>query len=48
MTAPKGGCFGKVLEIDLSKQTYKTREVPDEIYQKAIGGNGLAAYFLDH
>jgi aldehyde:ferredoxin oxidoreductase len=46
MTATKGGCFGKVLEIDLSKQTYKTREVPDEIYQKAIGGNGLAAYFL--
>jgi len=46
MAAPKGGCFGKVLEIDLSKHTYKAREVPDEIYQKAIGGNGLGAYFL--
>ncbi|MGO9136549.1 MAG: aldehyde ferredoxin oxidoreductase family protein [Syntrophales bacterium] len=46
MTAPRGGCFGKVLEIDLSKHTYKTREVPDEIYQKAIGGNGLGAYFM--
>jgi aldehyde:ferredoxin oxidoreductase len=46
MTAPKGGCFGKVLEIDLSKHTYKAREVSDEIYQKAIGGNGLGAYFM--
>jgi len=45
MTTPKGGCFGKILEIDLSKQTYKTREVPDEIFRKAIGGNGLGAYF---
>jgi aldehyde:ferredoxin oxidoreductase len=46
MATPKGGCFGKVLEIDLSQQTYKTRNVPDDIYQKAIGGSGLAAYFL--
>ena len=46
MAAPRGGCFGKVLEIDLSKHTYKAREVPDEIYQKAIGGNGLGAYFM--
>ena len=30
MAAPKGGNFGKVLEIDLSKQTYKTRPVSDE------------------
>jgi aldehyde:ferredoxin oxidoreductase len=46
MSAPKGGCFGKILEINLSNRTYKTREVPDEVYQKAIGGNGLAAYFM--
>ena len=46
MTAPKGGCFGKILEIDLSTLTSKTREVPDEIYQKYIGGSGLAAYFM--
>jgi aldehyde:ferredoxin oxidoreductase len=46
MTAPKGGCFGKVLEIDLSTHTCKARDVSDEIYQKAIGGNGLAAYFM--
>lgn len=46
MTAPRGGCFGKILEIDLSNQTYKTRVVSDEIYQKAIGGSGLGAYFL--
>jgi len=46
MTASKGGCFGKILEIDLSKRTCKIREVPDEVYQKFIGGSGLAAYFM--
>ena len=45
MTAPKGGNFGKVLEIDLSKQTYKTRPVSEEILQKYIGGRGLGAYY---
>lgn len=46
MAAPKGGCFGKVLEIDLSTLTYKARELPDEVYRMAIGGNGLGAYFM--
>ncbi len=46
MTTPKGGCFGKILEIDLSQRTCKTREISDEIYQKSIGGSGLAAYFM--
>jgi len=45
MTTPKGGNFGKVLEIDLSKQTYKTRPVSDEILQQYIGGRGLGAYY---
>jgi aldehyde:ferredoxin oxidoreductase len=45
MSTPKGGNFGKVLEIDLSKQTYKTRPVSDEILQQFIGGRGLAAYY---
>jgi aldehyde:ferredoxin oxidoreductase len=45
MATPKGGNFGKVLEIDLSKLTYKTRPVSDEILQQYIGGRGLAAYY---
>ena len=45
MAAPKGGNFGRVLEIDLSAQTYKTRTIPDEIYQQFVGARGLGAYF---
>ena len=45
MAAPKGGNFGKVLEIDLSTQSYKTRPVSDEILQQYIGGRGLGAYY---
>ena len=45
MAAPKGGNFGRVLEIDLTKQTFKTRQLPDEIYQQYIGARGLGAYF---
>jgi aldehyde:ferredoxin oxidoreductase len=45
MAAPKGGNFGKVLEIDLSTLTYKTRPVSDEIFQQYIGGRGLGAYY---
>ena len=41
MATPKGGNFGKVLEIDLSKLTYKTRPVSDEIFQQYIGARGL-------
>ena len=46
MSAPKGGYFGKVLEIDLSKKEYKTRNISDEVYRKYIGGSGLGAYML--
>ena len=45
MATPKGGNFGKVLEIDLSTQTYKTRPVSDEILQQYIGARGLGAYY---
>jgi aldehyde:ferredoxin oxidoreductase len=46
MTAPRGGYFGKILEIDLSTKKFKTRTIPDEVYRKYIGGSGLGAYFL--
>jgi aldehyde:ferredoxin oxidoreductase len=45
MSTPRGGNFGKVLEIDLSTQTYKTRPVSDEILKQFIGGRGLGAYY---
>ncbi len=45
MAAPRGGNFGKVLEIDLSTQTYRTRTIPDEVYQQFVGARGLGAYF---
>ncbi|MCK4822852.1 hypothetical protein KA005_44225, partial [bacterium] len=46
MSAPKGGYFGKILEIDLANKKYKTRNVSDEVYRKYIGGSGLGAYML--
>ena len=46
MAAPKGGYFGKILEIDLSKQTAKERAVSDVECRKYVGGAGMGAYFL--
>ena len=46
MSAPKGGYFGKILEIDLSKKKFKTRSISEEMYRKYIGGSGMGAYFL--
>ena len=46
MTAPKGGYFGKILEIDLTNKKYKTRNISDELYRNYIGGSGLGAYLL--
>jgi len=45
MTAPKGGYFGKILEVDLSKGEIKTRPLSDELARKFIGGSGLGAYY---
>ena len=46
MSAPKGGYFGKILEIDLANKQYKTRNISDELYRNYIGGSGLGAYLL--
>lgn len=46
MAASRGGYFGKVLEIDLSKKTFKTRTVPDDVYRNFLGGAGMGDYFL--
>jgi len=46
MTAPKGGYFGKILEVDLSKGEIKTRPLSDELARKCIGGAGMGDHFL--
>ena len=46
MTTPKGGYFGKILEVDLSKGEIKTRELSEETARKFIGGSGLGAYYM--
>jgi len=43
---PKGGYFGKILEVNLANKTAKPKEISDEIYRKYIGGSGLGAFFL--
>ena len=43
---PKGGYFGKILEVNLTNKTAKPREISDETYRKYIGGSGLGAFFL--
>lgn len=39
-------CTGKILEVNLSDGTTKARAVPDEVYEKVLGGKGLAAWYL--
>ncbi len=46
MAAPKGGYFGKILEVDLTKRKYKTLKISDEMCRKYIGGAGMGDYFL--
>ena len=46
MTAPRGGNFGKILEVDLTSGKFKTMQISDETYRKYIGGAGLGSYFM--
>ena len=46
MAAPKGGFTGKILDVDLTSGTIKTREVDDALARKFLGGTGLASYFM--
>jgi aldehyde:ferredoxin oxidoreductase len=46
MAAPKGGYFGKMLEIDLTSGKTSTRAMDEQIYKDFIGGEGLGAYLL--
>ena len=46
MAAPKGGFAGKILDVDLTSGTFKTRELDDSLARKFLGGTGLATYFM--
>ena len=46
MAAPKGGIFGKILDIDLTTGTHKVRTYDEALARKLLGGTGLATYFM--
>ena len=40
------GVWNKILKVDLTERTCRTEHVPDEVYEKFLGGAGMAAYVL--
>ena len=40
------GFFGKVLQIDLSNQTYRVDTIDDSVFRRYLGGKGLATHLL--
>ncbi len=46
MAEPKGGYFGKMLEIDLTAGKTNVRSLDEAILRDYIGGEGLGAYLL--
>ena len=38
--------WNKILRVDLSNGTCKTKQMPDEIYEKFLGGAGMNAFIL--
>jgi aldehyde:ferredoxin oxidoreductase len=40
------GFYGRILKIDLNRKDFSIDTVPDTIYEKYLGGKGLAAHLL--
>jgi len=40
------GVWNKVLRVDLTNGTIETEQLPDEVYEKFLGGAGMCAYML--
>jgi len=38
--------WNRILRVDLANRTYKPEQMPDEIYEKFLGGAGMSAYML--
>jgi aldehyde:ferredoxin oxidoreductase len=41
------GYFGKILNVDLTKREYVVEELPEIVYRKVLGGEGLGAWLLN-
>ncbi|WP_319524722.1 aldehyde ferredoxin oxidoreductase family protein [uncultured Desulfosarcina sp.] len=46
MANPKGGHFGRILEIDLTAQKYKTLTIDEKTCRRYLGGCGMGSYLL--
>ncbi|MCL2123153.1 MAG: aldehyde ferredoxin oxidoreductase family protein [Desulfovibrionaceae bacterium] len=46
MAAPKGGLWGKILDVNLSTGAVKTREIDETPARLFLGGTGLATYYM--
>jgi aldehyde:ferredoxin oxidoreductase len=40
------GVWNKILKVDLTNRTCKAEQLPDEVYEKFLGGAGMNAYIL--
>ena len=40
------GFYGRILRIDLSEKSYETKDVEEKIYDRYLGGKGLASHLL--
>lgn len=40
------GFTGKIIDVDLSNEKVRVREIPEEVYRNWLGGRGLGAYIL--
>lgn len=40
------GFYGKLLRVDLDRQTYEEEAIPEEILRRYLGGKGLGTYLL--
>lgn len=40
------GFYGKLLRINLSEQSYREENIPEEVFKQYLGGKGLGTYLL--
>jgi aldehyde:ferredoxin oxidoreductase len=40
------GFYGRILKVDLNQKSFKIDTIEDAIYEKYLGGKGLASYLL--
>ena len=40
------GFYGRILTVDLSRQSFEIETLPDDLYTRHLGGKGLATYLL--